>query len=212
MAILEATSVWGAVRRPGFLFSSWPWRATAYLLSSAPVGLAGLLAILTAFAVGGALSVVVVGVPVLLAALLSGVPMGVVERRRLRMVGHRALRDPHEDPEEPGLGPWCRKRFCEAASWRELAYTLLFVTVLWPLDLLAVVFAFAVPLGLMATPYMLAAYGGGESTTALKQWAVTSYPQAWAFAVLGVLLLPVAAYALTVVAGARAGWARTLLT
>ncbi|WP_121748262.1 sensor domain-containing protein [Streptomyces sp. E2N166] len=211
MAILEATSVWGAVRCPGFLFSSWPWRATAYLLSSTPVGLTALVAIVTLVAVGGVLSVVLVGLPLVLAALLSGVPMGVVERRRLGWVGHQALRDPHEDPEEPGLGPWCRKRFCEAASWRELAYTLLFVTVLWPLDLLAVVFALAVPVSLLATPFMLAAHGGA-STMALKQWAVTSYPQAWALAALGVLLLPLGAYALAVVAGARAGWARLLLT
>ncbi|WP_330452731.1 MULTISPECIES: sensor domain-containing protein [unclassified Streptomyces] len=212
MAILEAKSVWVAVRRPGFLFSSWPWRATAYLLSSTPVGLAGLIAILTAIAVGGALTVVLVGVPFLVAAVLSGIPMGVIERRRLGMVGHHAMRAPHEDPREPGIGPWFRQRIGEAASWRELAYTLVFVTVLWPLDLLAVVFALTVPVGLMATPYMLAAYGGGESTMALKQWAVTSYPQAWALAALGLLLLPVAAYALTLVAGVRADAARRLLT
>ncbi|WP_274563315.1 sensor domain-containing protein [Streptomyces spiramyceticus] len=212
MASKASKTVWAALRRPTFLLTSWPWRAVAYLLSSTPVGVLGLIAVVTAVAVGGALAIVVVGVPLLMAAFLSGVPMGAIERRRLCLLDRRAARTPHGEPDRPGLREWCWTRFREPASWRELAYTLLFVTVLWPLDLLAVVFAFTVPVGLMATPYMLAAYGHGESVMALKQWLVTSYPEAWAMAALGLVLLPAAAYALTVVAGFRAYWARTFLT
>ncbi|MFE9566785.1 sensor domain-containing protein [Streptomyces sp. NPDC006487] len=212
MASMASRTLWAALKRPTFLLSSWPWRAMAYLLSGVPVGLLGLIAITAAVAVGGALAIVLVGVPLLLAVVLSGVPMGAVERRRLRLLDRREVHTPHELPGAPGLRPWAATRLKEAASWRELAYTLLFVTVLWPLDLLAVVFAFTVPVGLMATPYLLAAYGDGDRTMALKQWAVTSYPEAWGMAALGLLLLPAAFYALTALAGARAHWARTLLT
>jgi hypothetical protein len=60
--------------RPGFLLSLWPWRSAAYLLSSAPVGIATLIGILVLAGAGGLLSVAVVGLPLLGALGLAGVP------------------------------------------------------------------------------------------------------------------------------------------
>ncbi|WP_449351506.1 hypothetical protein [Streptomyces shaanxiensis] len=42
---MRSLNVWQALTRSGYLRSGWPWRAAAYLLSSAPVGIVVLLAI-----------------------------------------------------------------------------------------------------------------------------------------------------------------------
>ncbi|MFC8664338.1 sensor domain-containing protein [Streptomyces sp. NPDC057199] len=204
-------TMWAALGGRRFLLSSAPWRSVAYLLTGCLVGAPALVAVVTLLAVGGALSVVLVGLPVLAAAALAGLPVGAVERRRLRLVEAGVALSPHPPVETAfGVRRWALARFSERATWRELLYTLLFVTVLWPLDLLVVVFALTVPVGLLATPVLLAA--NGTYTVALKEWMVTSYPHAFALALLGVLLLPAAAYTLSALAGVRAWQARMLLT
>jgi signal transduction histidine kinase len=118
--------------------------------------------------------------------------------------------DPHRDPDRTGITAWARTRFAERATWQELGYAVLAATVLWPLELLAVGGAFAVPADLLATPLLLAA--DGEQANPLKLHAVTGYPAALACAAAGLLLLPALLYALGPVAGARAALARWLLT
>ncbi|MFJ9178102.1 sensor domain-containing protein [Streptomyces sp. NPDC102360] len=209
---MAKTTMWRALGGRAFLLTSWPWRSLAYLVSGALVGVPGLIAVTAGLAVGGALSVVLIGLPLLVAVALAGLPMGVLERRRLRLIEPGEAPNPHHPVETEGVRSWVLTRLWERATWRELLYTLLFVTVLWPLDLLAVVFALTVPVGLLATPVMLATFGDGEYTMALKEWMVTSYPQACALALLGLVLLPAAAYALSALAGVRARGARLLLT
>src|SRR6478735_6760466 len=73
---------WTALRaKPWrYLGSRWPWGALAYLLSTVPIGVAMLVVLALALVVGAATLVVLAGSPV-----LAGV-LGVVERRRLRLV------------------------------------------------------------------------------------------------------------------------------
>ncbi|MFC9119096.1 sensor histidine kinase [Streptomyces sp. NPDC057067] len=200
-----------ALVRRRYLLGAWPWRAALYLLSGALAGAALLVCVLLLAVVGGALAVVLVGLPLLLMLALVGIPVAAAERRRLRMVGPIPLGDPHRAPERAGLAAWLRTRLQEQATWREFGYALLFAGVLWPLEALLVGGVLAVCGGLLATPAVMAAVTGGEEVRVLKLYLADSYPQAFAAALLGLVLLPLLAYPLGWAAVARAALTRALL-
>ncbi|MEU5341569.1 sensor domain-containing protein [Streptomyces sp. NPDC020766] len=197
--------------RPGFLLSAWPWRSAAYLLTGALTGVAALVGIVTLAAVGGALAIVLVGLPLLVLVALSGIPVTWVDRHRLRLIDRDPLSGRHQVPTAPGLWPWLTTRLCEQATWREFGYTLLFAGLLWPVDALAVTVALLCPLSMVATPLLMATVGDGHEAKVLKQWTVTTWPTAFGVAVLGLLLLGLCAYALGVMAGARGELTRLLI-
>ncbi|MGW0420193.1 sensor histidine kinase [Streptomyces sp. NPDC003015] len=197
--------------RPGFLLSAWPWRSVGYLLSGAVAGLVALAGIVTLAVVGGALTLVLVGLPLLVMLALSGVVVARVERRRLRLVDADPVPDPHRAPAATGLWAWLTTRLREQSTWRELGYTLLFAGLLWPVDALAVTVALLFPVSMTAAPLLMATVGDGREAKVIKHWTVTTWPTAFAVAVLGLLLLAAGLYALGVVAGARAGLTRSLI-
>ncbi|MDQ0696900.1 sensor histidine kinase [Streptomyces sp. W4I9-2] len=187
------------------------WRAALYLLTSVPLGVATLVALLLLAVVGSALTVLVIGVPLLLTLVLAGIPLAALERRRLRLIDPAPLLDPHREPPEPGLASWLRTRLQERCTWRELAYALLFAFVLWPLEALAVGSVLLVCGGLTGTPVMMAAGGDGEARV-LKLWLADSWPEAFAVLLAGVVLLPLLTWPLGVVARGRAVLTRALLS
>ncbi|MGW2299781.1 sensor domain-containing protein [Streptomyces sp. NPDC001809] len=194
---------WQALTSRRFLLGPWPWRALVYLATGALLG--GVACVV--FVLLGLFSVLLVGLPPL---LLSGLVLGAVERRRLRLVDLDPAPDPHRVPAAPGLAAWLRHRAGEQATWRELGYALLLATVLWPLDLLAVAVGAGLPVLLLGAPVQLAA--DGQEAKVVKAYLVTSYPEAFAAALLGALLLVALAHPLAAYAGARAALARALLT
>ncbi|MGC3003265.1 sensor histidine kinase [Streptomyces sp. G35A] len=196
---------------PGFLASSWPWRAVAYLLTGAVTGCVVLVGIVTAVAVGGVLSVVLVGVPLLAGTVFAGLPVAWAERRRLRLVDLDPAHGRHRPVTAGSLRGRLTTRLREQATWRELGHALLFAGLLWPVDALAVTVALLFPVSMAATPVLMATVGGGEEAKVLKQWTVTTWPAACGVAVLGLLLLAVGAYVLGVAAGARAELTRLLI-
>ncbi|MFI5820414.1 sensor histidine kinase [Streptomyces rishiriensis] len=197
--------------RPDFLLSAWPWRAAAYLLTGAVTGVATLVGIVTVAAVCGALAVVLVGLPLLVAVALSGIPVAWVERCRLRLIDRNPVSGRHQVPAAPGLWAWLTTRLREQGTWRELGYALLFAGLLWPVDALAVTVALLFPLSMVATPLLMATVGDGHEAKVLKQWTVTTWPTAFGVAVLGLLLMVLCAYVLGATAGARAELARLLI-
>ncbi|WP_128818238.1 sensor histidine kinase [Streptomyces sp. S063] len=176
-----------------------------------PLGAVTLLALLLLAGAGSALAVVVIGVPLLLTLVLSGIPLAALERRRLRLIDPVPLADPHREPPAPGLASWLRTRLQERCTWRELAYALLFACVLWPLEALAVGTVLLVCGGLIGTPVMMAAGGDGEARV-LKLWLADSWPEAFAVLVAGVVLLPLLTWPLGIVARGRAVLTRALLS
>ncbi|MGX1368761.1 signal transduction histidine kinase [Streptomyces canus] len=208
---MRPRNVWQAMSRPGFLLSAWPWRSVGYLLSGALAGVVALVGILTLAVAGGALALVLVGLPLLVLLALSGVVVARLERRRLRLVDADPVPDPHRAPAATGLRAWLTTRLKEQATWRELGYTLLFAGLLWPVDALVVTVALLLPVSMTAAPLLMATVGEGREAKVLKQWTVTTWPTAFGVAVLGLLLLAVGLYALGVLAGARAGLTRLLL-
>ncbi|MEV7732085.1 sensor domain-containing protein [Streptomyces sp. NPDC088921] len=197
--------------RPGFLLSAWPWRAVTYLLTGAAAGVVVLVATVTLAVVGGALTAVLVGLPLLVMLALSGVVVARLERRRLHMVDAEPMSDPHRAPAATGLWAWLTTRLKEQATWREFGYTLLFAGLLWPVDALAITVALLCPVSMAATPLLMATVGNGREAKVLKQWTVTTWPTAVGVALLGLVLLALGLYALGVVAGARAGLTRLLI-
>lgn len=196
---------------PGkYLRTARPWRAAAYLLGGGLGGAFAFVVMLLLAVSGTVLAVVLVGLPLLAALALAGVPFAALERRRLRLVDPVPVPDPHRDPDRTGLAAWARTRFREQATWRELGYVLLAATVLWPLELLAVGAALFLPADLIATPVLLAL--DGEQVNPLKIHGITGYPEALLCAAAGLLLLPLLLYGLGVLAGARAALARLMLS
>ena len=180
-----------------FLLSSWPWRSLAYLAGGALIGFATILATVALLAAGVVLSVLVIGVAGYLATVLSGVAVGRLERRRMRLVDRDALPDPHRHPGAPGLRAWLTCRLREQATWRELGYTMISALVLCWMDAAVVYAAVVVPGSLLFAPIYLY----GETTLSV------TVPMA----LLTPFALAVGAYPVTAWAGARAAMARALL-
>jgi signal transduction histidine kinase len=175
----------------GFLASAWPWRALLYLISGVLAGALTMVLFVALVTAGVFTAIVLVGIVVLLAAALMGVPFARWERWRLRLVDLDGTRDPHRTPEQPGLRAWLRTRLTESATWRELLLMVVSLTALWWVDVAVLGLAFVVPAVLIEAPI-------GDPVT-------------WPWGVLGVLLLLAAPYSLTAWAGARATLCRIVL-
>ncbi|WP_326593488.1 sensor histidine kinase [Streptomyces sp. NBC_01294] len=114
------------MRRPlRFLGSWWPWRCWAYLGSGFLVGYPVLVALGLLVGLGMVLAVAGVGLLLLLCAVLAGVPLGALERRRLRWVEPVRVADPHASLAGARPAAWLRTRLRERATWREFGYAAL---------------------------------------------------------------------------------------
>jgi signal transduction histidine kinase len=181
---------WSALRelRPWrFLATSWPWRALTYLVTTVLVGLPTLVLLLCTLLSAG-----------LTAPLLAGL-LGVLERRRLALVQHRAA-----------PGPTLRERLRAGrrlpVSWPEVGYGVLLGALLWAVDFVVVLFCVAVPVTLLLAPG-LARFDRMQ----VLGWTVDPGAEAWLASALGLLALAAAAYLVTVTAVAQAALARLLL-
>src|ERR1700722_20421727 len=103
-------------RRP-FLVSAWPWRAWTYLATASLPGALGLSVLAADLAVGGGLAKALIGIPILAALALAGIPMGRVERWRLGLIDARPVADPHRVPARPGVRCWLGARRRGGAAW-----------------------------------------------------------------------------------------------
>jgi signal transduction histidine kinase len=195
-------------RRP-FLVSAWPWRAWTYLATASLPGALGLSVLAADLAVGGGLAKTLIGIPILAALALAGIPMGRAERWRLGLIDPRPVADPHRDPARPGVRCWLATRGREAATWRELGYAVLFVTLLWPVDLAVALAAVVVPLALLTSPLPVAL---GAHRGLWPGAAISTPLQAAAAVPAGLVLLVGGAYLVTALAAVQGRLARRLLT
>ncbi|MFJ8039108.1 sensor histidine kinase [Kitasatospora sp. NPDC096147] len=195
---MTVRTAWQAITRNPvhFLGSSWPWRSLGYLVSGVLTG-AATGVVLFALVLGGAmLAIGLVGFGLLFAAGLSGVVVARLERWRLRLVDLDPAPDPHRAPDRPGARAWLAVRLREQQTWRELGYVAVSVLALWWLDLGVLVASFLLPamavIEIVVDPYL--------------PW----FGLVFLLLAIPVLLL-VAAFPVTVWAGARAAFARSVL-
>ncbi len=205
---MQSSAAWRALTRWDLLRTSWPWRSVAYLVTGVLLGEVVLVAFLFTLFVSSILALLLVGIPLLLALGFSGIPVAALERRRLRIIDPETADTPHRRPDLPGLRAWIRLRLQEQATWRELAYVVLLVTVLWPIELLAVVFGLGGPASMILTPVLRAQMG---EVRVLKFWLVNTELEAFAALAVGVIWLALALYPLTLLATAHGMLARLLL-
>jgi signal transduction histidine kinase len=193
-----------------FLASAWPWRSLAYLLSGSVVGLTCMIVVAALALNGTVLTLALVGTVLLLALVLLGIPIAGLERLRLRLIDPVPLSGGHRAPEAPGPVEWLRTRLAEWATWRELTYTLLMATALWPIGVLV---AGGFPLLVGGLLFAAAATLVQPHTTATLLAFSATGPSATAIAViLAVLITVVGAYVVTGVAAGHATIARLLLS
>lgn len=194
----RATTPGRALRhhRLSLLFTSWPWRSLAYLLTTPLIALAWLV---TCW-------------PLL---PLAGLPLGRVERWRLRWIDLHPIPDPHTTPPSSGFRPWVRHRLGERIAWTELLYGV----VLIPLSLVG----FAVMTIGLLTPAALAGasaflttllmLGIDPGTVDPTSEAIHESPIAQAgFFLLGLLLLVAGMYLVTLAAEGQRYLTRMLIS
>ncbi|RKN24279.1 sensor histidine kinase [Micromonospora musae] len=204
-----------ALRHPRYLLSEWPWRALAYLVSTAPV--AGVLSV----------GLLLVGAPLLAAvnavhrhdrpiplplalfltlgtlALVGFAPIvsaavAAVERWRLGLIDSR--------PVPARRWSSVAERYTSAHAWREVAYLVWLggvVPVVYWVYLLLVL----IDVLLVASPWL-----AGDADQVIVVWDTIDTPgEAVPYAVVAVLLLPVLWYGLGALAATQGAVARWLL-
>ncbi|MFJ1592519.1 sensor histidine kinase [Kitasatospora albolonga] len=193
-----------------FLFSSWPLRCWAHLFVGMLFGLVVLLGLVLMVSAGVLLSVVGVGVLLLAAAAMAGVPVAAVERRRLRLVEPVPLRNPHGPTLTTGGMSWMRSRLAERATWRELGYTAaLTVVFTWTGFGVTALLAFSATITVSPLIVWLLA---PETVMIIPGRAVPHPLAALPFSAGGVLGLAVCAYLAGLLTGAQVKLADLLLT
>ena len=136
-------------RRPWSLIrTSWPWRSLAYVLATPTTLIYLLLVTLLTLVYLLLLTTALIPVPVYVGAtplifvagaaicwpltMLAGVPLGRVERARLRWVDLNEIENPHQPLRGVTLREWVRVRVREQSTWTEVLH----VTLLFPLGLI----------------------------------------------------------------------------
>ncbi|MEU0492810.1 sensor domain-containing protein [Nocardiopsis sp. NPDC006139] len=169
-----------AMARPGFPVSRWSLRAITYTATTMVIGIA---AMAVAFPLYGPWLLVVIALfdapPgsgdrafLLVSGTLSGLatvaffgplvgmPLGAVERRRLRLVSPGLADSGHRVP-PPGLWGWIKTRYTEAATWREVAYLFLLMVIAFSLfTVMGMLLTFAVVL--LAGPVLVGDAPGSQ--------------------------------------------------
>jgi len=192
----RVTDAWAALRLPPwvFLFSAWPWRALAYLLTSALLGL---------------ILVPLLATTIFLAPFW-GILLGALERRRVRLLGGPPIASPHVPLGRHQRGAWIGVRLGEPVTWRETAY-LIVATALGLLSLALTLFG---AITILAPVVVMVE--ASRRTLTLNLWGdvwVVAGPADALPLVIAVLLAVVVLVYITVLVGAgQASIARALLS
>lgn len=178
------------------LFTSWPWLSLAYLLTTPLIALAW---VLTCW-------------PLL---PLAGVPLGRVERWRLRWIDLHPTPSPHTPAPSNGFWPWVQHRLGERITWAELLYGI----VLIPLSLVGftvMTIGLLLPAALAGASGLLTALlalGVDPRTVDPTSEPIHENPIAQVgFFLLGILLLLAGMYLVTLAAEGQRYLTRTLIS
>ncbi|SHN25845.1 sensor histidine kinase [Cryptosporangium aurantiacum] len=207
-------TAWQALTRPPgrFLLSSWPWRGFVYLVSGSALGLVVAVGLFVVVVTGAVLALFMFGLLILAVVPLVGLVVAPIERWRLRLVDEVPIVDPHHPPPRPGPWAWFTHRYREAATWRDLAATLL-LTVLGIADMIGLSIAVTL-VGVLLTAPLIVLAGQSEGSGTIQMgpdWEIETATEALLLVPVGLVLLVVFAYAVTAWAAGRAQLTRLLL-
>ncbi|MFG2981545.1 sensor histidine kinase [Streptomyces sp. NPDC048258] len=198
------------MRRPlRFLGSWWPLRCWGYLAAGFALGYPVLVALVVLVGLGVVLAVAGIGLLLLLCAVSGAVPLGALERWRLRWVDPVPVGDPHTSLAGAGPAAWLRTRLRERATWREFGYAALLGPVFGAAGL-GVVTLLAFSVILVVSPVIVWALAP-EPVMLIPGRAVSGPLEALGGTAAGLAGLVVAAYAGALLAGAQVKTARLLL-
>ncbi|WP_030765805.1 MULTISPECIES: sensor histidine kinase [unclassified Streptomyces] len=175
-----------------FLTSGWPLRCWAFLFGGLLLGLVVLVSLAALIVFGALLSVVGVGLVMLTAITVFGLPVAGMERRRLRLVEPVPPQDPHGSPEGAGAWSWLRTRLRERATWRELGYAVI-LAVFFTGANAGLVALLGMSLMLLATPVVVWALAP-ETVMIIPGQAISGPVAALPFSAVGLLGLVLSAY------------------
>lgn len=208
-----------AQRQPGWwkhallrrAFSSEPWRASLFLLTSFVVAVFWFVVLVTLIATGTSTVVTLVGIPILIASVYIWQQGARVERWRVGVM----LREPIPDPYRPTPdGPWWERfksLITDPAIWRDLLYLFL----LFPIGIIefvVLVVALSIPTSMIVMPF--AVLTGNEANIGIGEvfgWTIDTVPESLAILALGVPLLVLGLLAIVGTSRLHVSFARTLL-
>ncbi|TVR74211.1 MAG: hypothetical protein EA415_06105 [Sphaerobacteraceae bacterium] len=189
-----------------FLLSGEPWKSVLFLLLTFGLGFALSSALMMLLAVSLILSLMIVGIPLLALSAIAWTYLAQIERARITMLTGIRISKPYRPLPEHGWFQKAKTFATDPGVWKDLIYILLLFPV-GILQLFIVLFAVVTPLALVSAP--LGVLTGGEVT--VQGIAISSYGGAILAAVAGVILMPIAAYAVTICARGHALIARWML-
>lgn len=188
------------------------WTATGFLLATLFVGVWWFL-IVTLLAIAGFASLVlVVGVPLVIAAAAVARGAAALERERLATIDVDL--DPVVEGPPADLAGWARLRWelANPATYRNVAYIFL-AFILGPVWFSLTIVCWSVPISFIATPLLVAIGFEPTASSQAGDWeiAIDSMGQASAIAAAGLVLLPAAPRFIAAMARAHGRIARGLL-
>ncbi|GIM94586.1 histidine kinase [Paractinoplanes toevensis] len=137
---------------------------------------------------------------------LVAMPVAAVERRRLPIVDTRPVRSGHRPVPAGDVLRWLRTRYTEAATWRELCYTVL-LTGAVPVWYGAVLILMVLIGVSVASPFLV----HDHAPISLGLGEVSTVGEALPYALFGAALMFAVPYLLALLAGSHAAVARLLL-
>ncbi|WJV46842.1 sensor histidine kinase [Streptomyces flavofungini] len=118
-----------------FAYDVHTWKEIAHLLTNLPIGIAGFVYVVAALGIGGALSVTVIGLPLLAFALFGARLLGKAERWRARLLLGVRIEEPSPMPSPSRRGgsflTWLWSTFKDPVGWRTMLYC--FIRLPWAL-------------------------------------------------------------------------------
>ncbi|MGH9052795.1 MAG: sensor histidine kinase [Acidimicrobiia bacterium] len=106
------------------LFARHTWTETIYVLAKLPLSFAGFVFVVISLALGSALTVTFIGLPLLASSGLAARTLGSVHRRLARALLDERVEAPPPFARGPGFLGWLQSALRDAPSWRARAYLL----------------------------------------------------------------------------------------
>jgi len=182
-----------------------PWNAGAFIVVNAVIGFAWFCLLIVLLIAGGALSIILIGLPMLWATMRLWVKGARWERERLHRVFGIEILPPHRVTQASSWRGGIKARVTDLAVWRDLSYLLLLFPV-GLLELSVVTLAAFLPVALILSPTYF--WLGGID---IYGWNIESMLEALFASLIGVVLLPLALALFVGVARAHVEFARWML-